>query len=244
MLLFTRFGCRRDLKREKAKRIHRPPCRRMSHFRCSCIVPADTASNRRKFRTQRGWRGVHISTRRREHFIHNDGHPLLRKTLVHKKNRVQDIREKERKLGQRIAQLDRRSYKLSRIQGPALDSGGDKTRIRASTHIYAYLVSRRPLRSYTASSAASPFECNCFQVWVHRGLLPGRLPGRHVHRLAREHRGGRGSRPRGGRPHVPFLLHTGALQHCKPHTLPLLVEIGATNATIRGVPEIATYSSE
>lgn len=48
------------------------------------------------------------------------------------------------------------------------------------------------------------------KVWVHRGLLPGRIPGRHVHRLAREHRGGGGACPRGCHPHVPLLLRTGA----------------------------------
>lgn len=48
------------------------------------------------------------------------------------------------------------------------------------------------------------------KVWVHRGLLPGCLPGCYVYGFAREHRGGRWSGPRGGNPNVPLLLHTGA----------------------------------
>ena len=64
------------------------------------------------------------------------------------------------------------------------------------------------------------------KVWVHRRLLPGRLPGCHVYRLAREYRGGRGPSRRRCRPHVPLLLHTGACGvvcgPCKLANIPLL----------------------
>lgn len=48
------------------------------------------------------------------------------------------------------------------------------------------------------------------KVRVHRRLLPRRLPGRHVHGPAGEHRSRRRPGAHRGDPHVPLLLCPGA----------------------------------